>query len=293
MALTQIPTGQIKDGTIKNADIASDAGIELSKLATTPMTNPMTTAGDVIYGGSSGTPTRLAKGTAGQVLIQGATYPAWSDAPAAIYPFIFSAPSWNDLDYANQKNGTASLTFRQENGYISASTVAADDWVYGSHEKRFKELAGIIGNSGSYSKIVYQFAFAKNNLQEVDTTDCKLFIGFHNALPNAVSTTNVTRTTHHIGIFYSRVGGVTTCYCSSGNGTTTETEVTNFHGGFITAVHTPGVDVKFYKNGTLIATHTTNLPSFQTTHGCGIGLSQQGTSSATIHLSHFGIYGIF
>ena len=32
------------------------------------MTNPMTTAGDMIYGGSSGTPTRLAKGTAGQVL---------------------------------------------------------------------------------------------------------------------------------------------------------------------------------------------------------------------------------
>lgn len=32
------------------------------------MTNPMTTAGDLIVGGSSGTPTRLAKGTDGQVL---------------------------------------------------------------------------------------------------------------------------------------------------------------------------------------------------------------------------------
>lgn len=32
------------------------------------MTNPMTTAGDLIYGGTSGTPTRLAIGTAGQVL---------------------------------------------------------------------------------------------------------------------------------------------------------------------------------------------------------------------------------
>jgi hypothetical protein len=44
------------------------------------MTNPMTTAGDVIYGGASGAPTRLAKGTAGQVLTQGATNPAWADA---------------------------------------------------------------------------------------------------------------------------------------------------------------------------------------------------------------------
>ena len=45
------------------------------------MSNPMTTAGDIIYGGSSGTPTRLAKGTAGQVLTMnsGATAPEWAD----------------------------------------------------------------------------------------------------------------------------------------------------------------------------------------------------------------------
>lgn len=41
--------------------------------------NPMTTAGDIIIGGASGTPTRLAKGTAGQVLTMnsGATAPEW------------------------------------------------------------------------------------------------------------------------------------------------------------------------------------------------------------------------
>jgi len=46
------------------------------------MTNPMTTAGDIIYGGASGTPTRLAIGTAGQVLKvnAGATAPEWGAA---------------------------------------------------------------------------------------------------------------------------------------------------------------------------------------------------------------------
>jgi hypothetical protein len=46
------------------------------------MTNPMTTAGDVIYGGASGTPTRLAIGTAAQVLKvnAGATAPEWGAA---------------------------------------------------------------------------------------------------------------------------------------------------------------------------------------------------------------------
>ena len=43
------------------------------------MTNPMTTASDIIYGGVSGAPTRLAKGTAGQALKMnsGATAPEW------------------------------------------------------------------------------------------------------------------------------------------------------------------------------------------------------------------------
>jgi hypothetical protein len=46
------------------------------------MTNPMTTQGDVIYGGASGAPTRLPKGTAAQVLTMnaGATAPEWAAA---------------------------------------------------------------------------------------------------------------------------------------------------------------------------------------------------------------------
>ena len=43
------------------------------------MTNPMTTGGDVIYGGASGVPTRLANGSAGQVLTSNGTTvaPSW------------------------------------------------------------------------------------------------------------------------------------------------------------------------------------------------------------------------
>ncbi len=49
------------------------------------LTNPMTAAGDVIYGGVDGAPTRLAKGAAGQVLTMnsGATAPEWASASAS------------------------------------------------------------------------------------------------------------------------------------------------------------------------------------------------------------------
>jgi hypothetical protein len=48
------------------------------------MTNPMTTGGDIIYGGGSGVPTRLANGTAGQILQSNGTTlaPSWVAAPS-------------------------------------------------------------------------------------------------------------------------------------------------------------------------------------------------------------------
>lgn len=47
--------------------------------STTALTNPMTTAGDIIYGGVAGAPTRLANGTLGYALTAGASAPVWAD----------------------------------------------------------------------------------------------------------------------------------------------------------------------------------------------------------------------
>lgn len=60
-----------------------DAGVEtLVSGGAAGMTNPMTTQGDIISGGASGAPGRLAIGTAGQVLTvnAGATAPEWAAA---------------------------------------------------------------------------------------------------------------------------------------------------------------------------------------------------------------------
>lgn len=55
-----------------------DAGTEVC--LTDKMTNPMTTAGDIIYGSASGAPTRLAAGTENYVLTMGVTNPEWAAA---------------------------------------------------------------------------------------------------------------------------------------------------------------------------------------------------------------------
>lgn len=54
--------------------------------STAGFTNPMTAGGDLIYGGASGTPTRLANGSAGQLLQSNGTTlaPSWANVAGAI-----------------------------------------------------------------------------------------------------------------------------------------------------------------------------------------------------------------
>jgi hypothetical protein len=78
---------------VKATGAEIDTGTDDDKFATPKaiadskiIKNPMTTAGDVMYGGANGVPTRLAKGTAGQVLKinSGATAPEWGDAAGSL-----------------------------------------------------------------------------------------------------------------------------------------------------------------------------------------------------------------
>ena len=53
----------------------------ISASASAGMTNPMTTAGDIVVGGASGAPARLAKGTDGQMLLMAAGAQAYGSNP--------------------------------------------------------------------------------------------------------------------------------------------------------------------------------------------------------------------
>lgn len=61
-------------------------GTTAGGILVTGFANPMTTAGDLMYGGVSGLPTRRAKGTNGQVLTMVADVPAWAANAALVNP---------------------------------------------------------------------------------------------------------------------------------------------------------------------------------------------------------------
>ena len=72
--------GTIATGTWNGTTIAiANGGTgQTTKAAAFDALSPMTTAGDIIYGGTSGTGTRLPKGTDGQVLTLASGVPTWS-----------------------------------------------------------------------------------------------------------------------------------------------------------------------------------------------------------------------
>jgi len=69
------------------------------------MSNPMTTSGDVIYGGASGTPTRLAAGSNGKVLTMTAGIPAWGPGQSGM---ATAAATLNDFPFYTGPGGYGS-----------------------------------------------------------------------------------------------------------------------------------------------------------------------------------------
>lgn len=82
------------------------------------MTNPMTTAGDIIYGGTNGAPTRLAKGTDGQVLTLASGNPSWAAASGGsllVAETVVSGSAVTSVEFTG-------LDGNADGGYVVAAT---------------------------------------------------------------------------------------------------------------------------------------------------------------------------
>ena len=152
----KFPNGSVTDDTGGTVTIAT-------------LSNPMTTAGDVIYGGASGTPTRLAIGTAAQVfkVNAGATAPEWGGLTAAQ---VSAVPSDGWIA------GTATWT------YASASTFTISGDLTATYTKglrlRFKQGAG------------YKYAVVESSAYGAPNTTVTIIVNTDYTVANAAITDN-------------------------------------------------------------------------------------------------------
>lgn len=84
---------------------------------TAKMTNPMTTSGDVIYGGASGVPTRLASGSNGDVLTLAAGIPSWA-APSGGSITILGYVRYTDFSLSSGWGSTDTSVFKASGSIV-------------------------------------------------------------------------------------------------------------------------------------------------------------------------------
>lgn len=239
--------------------------------------SPMTTSGDVIYGGASGTGTRLAKGSDGDILTLASGLPSWA-APAASggTPQMITTHTFApDTRYAPNNVGT--------------STVA--QWDY----RGAKLDTGANANSAT-SVMCKNFGgqylpFARTNtlsvmcaMLETPGTDSIGYVGVHENMDSAVSGSTPWIDLvgyHHYGFKSVRTSSSTTTYCTNANAsseTTTSFSPTGTNPFLVGATYNQ-TNIKFYERGTLRATHTTNLPSASTSGTMGVALTNKNVAT--------------
>jgi hypothetical protein len=124
-----------------------------TKTAAFDALSPMTTSGDIIYGGSSGTGTRLAKGTDGQVLTLASGIPSWAAISAVTSLGTFTTTSYAAGGTINGSTLTLSAADGTKPGLVStvaqtiagAKTFSAD--IFTNNDVRVGK--GVAGNTSN------------------------------------------------------------------------------------------------------------------------------------------------
>jgi hypothetical protein len=114
--------------------LASAGGGSSSMTWANGMTNPMTTAGDIIYENSTPAPARLAIGTTGQVLEVVAGLPVWTTLTAPTQQFFTSTGTTTGYYFTTSSaNATAGATYTNNgNTYTVLGTISAGTQLFTS-----------------------------------------------------------------------------------------------------------------------------------------------------------------
>lgn len=219
------------------------------------------TANNLIVGNGTGNVTFIAPGTSGNVLTSNGTI--WVSTTAPTSSFTINADESIGTHYTHQIPMVVLTTTTIQGWTVSGfsgitGSAGGVTYLSGTAAILTTPLPGSTATD-TFSPSLTKSIRIKFRIRFGDTIDRK---GFGLCITGANIYTTQSDTTN--GLVRFILNG-STLYAHNSNGTATSTDIssgltfTNYN--IYEIVFTPGTDIKYYVNGTLKATHTTNLPT--------------------------------
>lgn len=266
-------------------------------LSNTILANPMTTGGDIIYGGASGVPTRLANGTVGQVLTSNGTTlaPSWENPSGGSGVLIYrdvlrpsNASNTTDARWVSEvsNGGAADVSGAEPYFYVYLGSTATD----GAAKIYAKMLADSywenLRDGSNWTDFQYSMDTVINiEIRALGDEDSVFAWGFGNT--TFLGEAGFSGTDYAcFSIEYDTDGFYLKARTVSDTGTVQNTTITAITIDVITAkflkIILTDTAVNFYVDGVLEATHTGDIPNSTSVFPAQtfmIGVSANGTNN--------------
>jgi hypothetical protein len=256
------------------------------------MTNPMTTAGDTIYGGASGTPTRLAVGVPGGMYsLTSASVPVWYRRDQLVTiseEFIRNTADSTIFDFNNSGTGAAATIVASTSSILDDSCFGVGQFSTGTTTTgsmsmfaalQFSWIATAPSRGAQYTEFISRVRL-ENLSDATDTFTVR--VGMLGALDDASR-----------GSWFKYTNGTNSgqwqCLSRDASSvTTTNTTSTVAAGTWYTLriVHTGTGTAYFYVNGTLVATNSTNVPTDYFVPAGLIIVKSAGTTARLMYIDY-------
>lgn len=248
---------------ITNSEVAAGAAISLDKTADSASRIALTNGAQTVAGAKTFSSFPITPSSAPTADYEVANKKFVTDAAPTLSRWVAYHDSFQKVDttfYGIYTTGTASVAYANSYGLVvsvsASSSKAVCSKAYDTQPTFFDK------------KIMFSLYQAALSVSPSDTAEDKI-----HCVAGAVDdgAGNLDNNLKHLGFVAKVVGGAYKIYATNANGSAqTLTDITAYYSSVypspqsyanFTAIFTPGVDIKFYINGALVATHTTNLPS--------------------------------
>lgn len=262
--------------------------------------SPMTTGGDLIYGGASGVGTRLANGTVGQFLTSngGTTAPTWttvatptSAGPSTLRTLTTIDEDWVTGALAGSLGWTATVA---GSGTVAMNTadLSTTHWGVVQLTSGTASASAALLSLNTLARPLV-FGTANNTYSEFYISLSALSTGSNDYIVRIGFFDNWTGLPNN-GVWFDYLSGTSVNWrmstANGGSRTQTASSTAVATGWLKLSIKTTGASAEYFVNDSSLGTVSTNFPTAAIWPGVGITKTANGTTNTTLLIDWFSLY---